>query len=609
MSLSVQIIQTCKMKIKKLLSFLAKPVFHEIVFFGAFMILILPMVIYFLLSTIHFNHLEVVWYFAKDISLAVLYSYIATCLVYFTKSRLLKFVFYFIAVFLLAVNTYLKLIFGMIMSPMIVILVGETNAKESSEFFFFFLTTKEACYIYLVIIILAILLYISEKKLKKPLQGLMKRMPWGRFILLLFLLLGCWQTERIISLFQCSSFSQLEGWSQDNYSYRMDFISRLLYSFQAPAAARNENDQALKVNQNAFKSIEVKACNEKPLTLVFVLGESFIKHHSNLYGYEHETNPLMTAEVNNGNMFVFTDVISPDNHTTLAMKNLFCCNSLSDGEQWYEKPFFPLLFKKAGYDVFSFDIQRDFQVDAEFTFSVNSFIFNKEIARLSYTEVGEKHHEYDEQLVDDFIKNSHYNSSKNSLVMLHLLGQHFNTSSRFPHTPKFIYFSADSISRTDSFLTPKMKADIADYDNATRYNDYVIGKVIDFLRDKNAVLVYFSDHGEEVFDYRPSKSRVSGDNVNKILEYQYEIPFFIWFSNTYKEEHQKILEEVSEAVNRPFMIDNVCHIFFHLADLQTSVYVKERDVTSSEFKPRKRETIGGVDYDKIMRKTNLLPHK
>ena len=36
----------------------------------------------------------------------------------------------------------------------------------------------------------------------------------------------------------------------------------------------------------------------------------------------------------------------------------------------------------------------------------------------------------------------------------------------------------------------------------TLYNDYVLKNIIDLFRDKNTVVLYFSDHGEEIYDYR-----------------------------------------------------------------------------------------------------------
>lgn len=48
---------------------------------------------------------------------------------------------------------------------------------------------------------------------------------------------------------------------------------------------------------------------------------------------------------------------------------------------------------------------------------------------------------------------------------------------------------------------------IAEYDNATLYNDYVLKILLIYLEIKYGSPL-FSDHGEEIYDYRDSYGRV-----------------------------------------------------------------------------------------------------
>ena len=41
---------------------------------------------------------------------------------------------------------------------------------------------------------------------------------------------------------------------------------------------------------------------------------------------------------------------------------------------------------------------------------------------------------------------------------------------------------------------------MAHYDNATRWNDEVVDRILSNFANEDAVVVYFSDHGEEVYD-------------------------------------------------------------------------------------------------------------
>ena len=40
---------------------------------------------------------------------------------------------------------------------------------------------------------------------------------------------------------------------------------------------------------------------------------------------------------------------------------------------------------------------------------------------------------------------------------------------------------------------------IADYDNATLYNDIVLSKIVDLFRQQEAIVIYLSDHGEDCY--------------------------------------------------------------------------------------------------------------
>ena len=43
--------------------------------------------------------------------------------------------------------------------------------------------------------------------------------------------------------------------------------------------------------------------------------------------------------------------------TTFSMKNMLSTNRISDNEAWHERPYFPVIFKKAGFNVSMWDNQ------------------------------------------------------------------------------------------------------------------------------------------------------------------------------------------------------------------------------------------------------------
>ncbi len=329
------------------------------------------------------------------------------------------------------------------------------------------------------------------------------------------------------------------------------------------------------------------------LNVVYVIGESYIKRRSALYGYSLPTTPCLDEERRKGNLFVFDDVITFSNQTSVVMKNTLCCNSLRYDEKWSDTPYFPALFKKSGYDVFLWDNQKE---DGQhfYAFSLMSFMYNEELIRVSYSQMNGHNFEFDGKLVDDFARNSKQENT-HQLVMFHLNGQHVGYEDRYPHEAPFNRFSAKDIKRDDPWLDDTKRQLMAHYDNATLYNDHVLGKIIDLYRDKNTVLVYFSDHGEECYDYRDSFGRGQFDPETQPegLHCQFDVPFMIWCSDKYMERHPDVVDDIRQSVHKPFRTDEICHVLFHLSGLKTGYYRPECDLLSPQY-VKYRRTVANI---------------
>lgn len=360
------------------------------------------------------------------------------------------------------------------------------------------------------------------------------------------------------------------------------------------------------VSQNMEHAVEVsletqvtpQTSGGDSLNVIYVIGESYIKRHSRLYGYSLPTTPNLDAEKRRGNLFVFDDVVSFSSGTSEVMKNTLCCNSLRYDEKWYDTPYFPTLFKKAGYDVFLWDNQREFGGQALFLFSIMAFMYDEGLSKVSYTKLNEHPFPFDGQLVEDFSAKSNRRNAR-QLVMFHLMGQHMNFKDRYPHEKPFEAYTAKDIKLNKPYLNDDKRQLIAEYDNATFYNDYVLKKIIDLYRDKNTVVLYFSDHGEEVYDYRDSWSRVKFDPVTQPegIHCQYDVPFMIWCSDEYMRRNPDIVKNIRQSLHKPFRTDEICQVLFHLANLKTSYYRPKCDLLSPHYVKYARTVGDGIKYD------------
>lgn len=110
-----------------------------------------------------------------------------------------------------------------------------------------------------------------------------------------------------------------------------------------------------------------------------------------------------------------------------------------------------------------------------------------------------------------------------------MMGSHVNYASRVPEA--FRRFSSTEDIPPRPWRRGRAMGYINDYDNSILYGDTVLADIIELLRTvPNACFLYFSDHGEEVFDTLPQHGHVHELRSRHYLD----IPFFIWLSPGYR---------------------------------------------------------------------------
>ena len=529
-----------------------------------------------------------------------LHAYLAAGIVTLSRSRLVKFLVYAIIYILFSTEMVLEWVFGMSISPNVLVLMAETNTRESAEFFGSLLDKPQlwqaaSCVAGMLITNIAVELmrprinqWVRRWLSKRALQ----------VIVGLLLVSGTIFSYTYFKLLACDEMNQVDEW-RCHMRNPDDLVTKILVSALDMRLSGKEIDRVAWQAEH----VDVVAQSETvdSLNIIFIIGESYIREHSPLYGYPLPTTPFLSAEQQAGRLFAFTDVVSPYNQTTRVIRNMLSCNSLGDGEDWSTAPPLTAVFKKNGYRVSMFDNQKTSDMGQVFAFSLNTFLYHPRMLATCYHEVNDSTFEYDGQLVDYLQRHLPKQSEARQLIVFHLMGQHISFSHRYPEG--YDYFTADSIHfRKESWLTPDMRKEIAYYDNATRYNDDVIRQLTTLYQDQKTVMVYFSDHGEEVYDYRASYGRDDwsmGSAPQQVLRYQYMVPFVVWCSDKYLREYPEMAEQLKSSADKPLMLDNVCHLLFHLAHLQTPYYKDRRDVLSPDYSCPKRLINDEVDYDEI----------
>ena len=583
-----------------------KPVFEELNFF---------LLVFFISSSVTIGYLvgcafiedNNVWHGLRCLALSSFVSYMLTLVLHLMPNRGLRITFktivYTVLITLQAVYTFLQLNFEMPLGPRILILLAETNEKEATEFVSTYFLNAKSIASYGIITAIIVIAILMEWK-RKTINTLSRRrvLKWILAIVMLPLITyGAYYSHIYVTLIKCDRSKQLNKWLNDNGVDAMDHFSISYYSMCYVKVSKADIATAVKTAKKVSKA---PITNTEPdsLNVVFVMGESYIKSHCALYGYEHNTTPNLIAERDRGNLIVFDDIITPYNATSAVQKNVFSLNDKSAGELWYEKPMLPTVMRKAGYKVFFWDNQRNYLKNQMFSITVNSFIYNKEIAALSYDESSDNNMTYDGNLLADFKNNSKVPRGKYNFYMFHLIGQHVNPELRYPKdNPQYRIFTADSITQKADYLTPKKREYIAHYDNATYYNDEIMKRIFDMWRDENTVVIYFSDHGDEAYDYRDQVGRSNAHPEDATFFHcDNDIPFMVWCSDTYINRHQDLVKQLRQATSRPGMVHDVGFLILRLAGMQGPYYLPKRDISSSSYEPYERIIYDKYDYDKVV---------
>lgn len=313
-------------------------------------------------------------------------------------------------------------------------------------------------------------------------------------------------------------------------------------------------ERLVAANRDAVVSMNGERADFK---VVVVIGESFSKRHSSLYGYSLETNPRLGRERDMGNLYLFNDAFSASESTAYVLRGAFSTHSKLSNDRWEDYPLFPALLRKAGYSVSLVDNQGTMNESDAWQFHSSSFFSSPEMSRLCFDVRNDKRFKYDKEALDCYLDSF----SRADVCVIHLMGQHIDARMRYPDG-SWCFTVDDYSDRAE--LNDRQKMVVAHYDNATLYNDMVVGTIVDAYRHKDAIMFYFPDHGEEVYDYRDCYGRTQGELTAEYLSCVYEIPYMVWVSDRFKSLHPALSAKIASSVNLPITNFDLSHLILDL---------------------------------------------
>lgn len=387
-------------------------------------------------------------------------------------------------------------------------------------------------------------------------------------------------------------------------------IYRLAFSIYSNALAAKQIDRCIVSAERA----KVDSVSYRSPTIVLIIGESFAKHHDQQYGYQMKTTPRQVKLERSGLLTKFTDVVSCWNLTSFVFKNVLSMHVVGQKGEWCDYPLFPELFRKAGYHVSFLTNQFLPQAkDAVYDFSGGFFLNNPTLSEMLFDTRNTSIHQYDDGLLadyDNFVKDGQIDLKGKNLIIFHLIGQHVSYRMRSPNDRKV--FTADDYKESRPDLTPRKRAMVADYDNAVRYNDSIVSAIVKRFQNKDAIVIYMPDHGEEI--YEPGRDFICRNHSAAIdyplAKYEFEVPFWIYVSHKYAVKRPEVFKAIKDAKDKRFMTDALPHLMVWLAGISTRDYHSQYNLLSPDYNEgRPRILKNTTDYDAVREAANgTLPH-
>lgn len=427
-------------------------------------------------------------------------------------------------IYAVALLTFFGGLFTKTPDPMFVLsLILQTNSNEISDFF----STNITKFSIFATIITILVLYLLYKLLRSNKTLSRLRYRYKYLLVLLSLSMSC-------------SF------------YVKDIFKAM--PITVPFAKPLDNFVIKDLNDYVVKPQLIETRSHHPQYVVLIVGESFSKSHSSLYGYQKQTNPKLQLLKDKEGLFAFKKVSSSTAYTGGAFKDIMSTYSTRNrDEEWWTCQTIPTIMKAEGYKTFWISNQQAMGLYDAIPSHYADLCETK-----NFTPAG-NHYDGDlVKLVKNQLCKNVEGEGKNEFYIIHLMGSHEVFKKRYPE-------EYNRFKSTDySYLPEHQRQAVAEYDNSVLYNDYVISEFIALFNKQDACIVYFPDHALDLFESDDNYfGHANGTTVSQNVAKQ--IPFMVYLSKSFIENDSSVVQRVKSSVDKPFSTQDIIYTITDLS--------------------------------------------
>src|SRR5258707_5203215 len=279
--------------------------------------------------------------------------------------------------------------------------------------------------------------------------------------------------------------------------------------------------------------------DKTPLTLVVIVRESASRRHMGIYGYCRDTTPDLRAM--GSQLTLFRNVVSEVPLTIFALSRTLILRGVQTKAGKADVPAVGA-FNAAGFDTYWMSNQFDYGLKIDAVTLLADAAQHRAWMYRRASQIGGGGKKDAGRFWPR--RGAGAQAGGKKVIFLHTLGTHVKYIDRYPPGFGGTRFAV-ALTGRNADQAFEMNA----YDTAVRYVDSFIADVIHLVSrtGRDAAVVYFSDHGEELFDDVDQE----GHNYPGATRDMVEIPLVVWLSPSLRAAYPGVASELARAQSEP----------------------------------------------------------
>lgn len=350
------------------------------------------------------------------------------------------------------------------------------------------------------------------------------------------------------------------GYTVGRCLYPFNVISNIGSAIHRIYQSANYDNTSAGFSYNATLSDSIP----QPDVIVLVIGETSRVGNWEIFGYDRPTNPRLSQR---NDLIKFPKAVSQSNTTHKCVPLML---TPIDPQQFDSINYYKNIitaFNESGFSTSFYSNQAKNHSYTQF--------FSEAAQKLDYLD---SDHRLDHYLVEEMKRDLADTTASRRFIVLHTYGSHFNYRDRY--TDEFSFFKPDGSTNANA---KHRKVLVNAYDNSLRYIDSYLDDAINALEasGKSAVLIFSSDHGEDIFD----DGRERFLHASPVATYwQLHVPMFVWMSDSYRLTHPGFVEALETNSNKLVApSQSIFHTLIDMAGINTQYYNPVNSVASDKF--------------------------